>query len=195
MSSSTFILRTLITKSSSRLLHSSIDYTRQSTILNSKLSSTLHLRSSLRKRSSERTNKVFVEFDEISSNLMNLHRVWWDIVHQNLMKHNYQTWYQVWWDLTRYISSSLMRCCLSEMMKCRSYQVWWIVFVTFDESFSSKHSLSRKNSNQTVEHKRWNDQAWLKKRIHRNISARKISEVAFFDHISHFETKRNKSSY
>jgi hypothetical protein len=188
MSSSALILRTLITKSSFRLLYSSIDYTRRSTILNSKLSSILHLRSSLRNAHQRKQTKF-------SSSLMRYRQVWWDIVHQNLMKHSYQTWYQVWWDLTRYISSSLMKCCLSEMMRCRSYQVWWIAFVMSDESLSSKHSSSRKNSSQTVEHKRWDDQAWSRERIHKDISAKKKSEVAFLDHISHFETRRNQSSY
>jgi hypothetical protein len=188
MSSSTFILKTLITKSSFRLLYSSIDYTRRSTILNSKLSSTLHFRSSFRNVHQRKQTKF-------SSNLMKYRSIWRNIVHQNLMKHNYQTWYQIWWDLTRYISSNLMRCCLSEMIKCRSYQIWWVAFVMFDESLSSKHSSSRKNSNQTVEHRQWDDQAWSREWIHKNISARRKSEIAFLDHISHFETKRNQSSY
>jgi hypothetical protein len=125
MSFSTFILRTLITKNSSRLLYSSIDYTRRSTILNSKLSSTLHL------RSSQKTNKVLVEFDEISSSLMKYRsskfdeisfiKIWWDTVIRLDIKCDEiwrDTFRQIWWDV--------------------AYQRWWnVARIKFDESLSS----------------------------------------------------------
>jgi hypothetical protein len=109
MSSSAFILRTLITKSSFYLLHSTIDYTRRWAILNSKLSSTLHLRSSLRNAHQRRQTKF-------SSSLMRYRQVWWIFVEFDEIWRD--TFRQVWWDVV--------------------YQKWWdVVRINFDESLSS----------------------------------------------------------
>jgi hypothetical protein len=129
MSSSIFILRTLITKRSFHLLHSSINYIRRSTILNNKLSSTLHLCSSLRNAHQRNQTKfsssliryrqvwwIFIEFDEIS-----FIRIWWDTAIRFDIKFDEiwrDTFRQIWWNV--------------------DYQKWWdVVRIKFDESLSS----------------------------------------------------------
>jgi hypothetical protein len=141
MSSSTFILRTLITKSSFHFLHSSIDYIRRSTILNNKLSSILHFRSSFRNVYQRKQTKfssnlmryreiwwVFIEFDEIS-----FIKIWWDTIIRLDIKFNEiwrNTFRQIWWDV--------------------AYQKWWnVASIKFDESLSSC-LMSR--SHQSIRH-------------------------------------------
>jgi hypothetical protein len=138
MSSSIFIFRTLITKSSFHLLHSSIDYIRRSTNLNNKLSSTLHFRSSLRNAHQRKQTKfssslmkyrqiwwIFIEFDKIS-----FIRIWWDTIIKLDIKFEKiwrDTFRQVWWNV--------------------AYQKWWnVACIKFYKSFSScLMSLSRQN--------------------------------------------------
>jgi hypothetical protein len=59
----------------------------------------------------------------------------------------------------------------------------------FDEWFSLNINHLEKTRIKQSKHKRWNDQAWSWKRIHKNISAKKKSEIAFLDHIWHFWNK------
>ncbi len=149
-------------------------------------------------------------------------KVWWDVDHQiwwdalikfdeiRLIKFDEMS-------LIRFDEIQLIR--FDEMSSVRfdeksscSYQVWWVAFVKFDKSLSSslmsrlvkflslrkiELDLVRHLEKTRVEqskHKRWNDQAWSRERIHRNILCkRKKSEIAFFDHISHFETRRKNT--
>jgi hypothetical protein len=139
----------------------------------------------------------------------------------NLMKYDSS-------NLMKYNSSRLMKCRLSNLMKSRLIkfdersfvsslmnrfrQIWWIVFVEFDESFSSNlmsrfiKSLSfRKIELNFVRHlekirieqskyKRWDDQTWSRKRIHRNIFCKKENLKSHFSitfHISRQDATRH----
>ncbi len=91
----------------------------------------------------------FVRFDEKSFN-----QIWWKIVYIKLHES---------------LSSNLMN---------RFRQVWWIAFVEFDESLHqvsviSKNQIKSRSSFRKIrieqsKHKRWNDQAWSRERIHKN---------------------------
>ncbi len=92
---------------------------------------------------------------------------------------NHKMWHQVWWRVvsskltSRQFNKSLSLCLMS-----RSHQ---------------KHS-SFENRVRQSKHRRWDDQTWSWKRIHKNISAREKIRVVFLDHISRFE-RRRKTRY
>jgi hypothetical protein len=126
-------------------------------------------------------------------------KVWWDVAHQiwwdAFIKFDEMSFIR--FDeisLIRFDEMSSVRFdekSSSQAWWDRSYQVWWVAFVKFDESLSSslmsrlvKFLSSRKIELDFVrhlekirveqsKHKRWDDQAWSRERIHRNISARK----------------------
>jgi hypothetical protein len=118
--------------------------------------------------------------------------------------------------LMRYSSSDLTRCRLSDLMKSCLVKFDKIARIKFDESLSSR-LMSRfrrvwwvvsssschlekieldfvrhleKIRVEQSKHRRWNDQAWSRERIHRDISARKNlkSHFSITSHISRQDT-------
>jgi hypothetical protein len=177
MSSSVFILKTLITKSSSHLLHSSIDYTCRSTILNSKLSSISHLRSLLRnahqreqtKSSSSLMRYRLSEFDETQlSNLIS-----------SLMR--FDEIHFVKFDEMLLIRNDEMSLVSSLMSRPR--HVWWVALVKAFVISKKLESDNRNIDDEIIKHDHENEFTKI------SLQERK-SEVAFLDHISHFETRR-----
>jgi hypothetical protein len=110
-------------------------------------------------------------------------KVWWDVVHQ------------IWWDV--------------------AHQIWWVKFdkiarIKFDESLSSS-LMSRfvkllslrkigldlvchleKIRVEQSKHKRWDDQAWSRKRIHRNTFCKKKNLKSYFSITSHTSKQNAK---
>jgi hypothetical protein len=135
---------------------------------------------------------LFQKFDEMSLIMfdeMSLIRS--DEIH--LIRFDEMSFSQVWWD--------------------RSYQVWWVVFVKFDESLSSSlmsrlvkflslrkieldsvHHLERIRVEQS-KHRRWNDQAWSRERIHRNTFCKEKNLKSHFSITSHISRQNAKTRY
>jgi hypothetical protein len=101
----------------------------------------------------------------------------------------------------------------SQIWRDRSYQIWWVVFVKFDESLSSslmnrfvKFLSFRKIELDFVrhlekirieqsKHKRWNDQAWSRERIHKNTFCKKKNLKSHFLITSHISRQNAKTRY
>jgi hypothetical protein len=138
------------------------------------------------------------------------HQIWWDIVHQ------------IWWDIAHQIDEiqlikfddmSSVRFdekSFSQVWWDRSYQVWWVAFVKFDESLSSslmsrlvkflsfrKIELSfvrhlEKIRVEQSKHRRWDNQAWSRERIHRNTFCKKKNLKSHFSITFHISSKTQK---
>jgi hypothetical protein len=132
------------------------------------------------------------------------YQVWWDIARQNLMRYNYQTcWdvtHQVWWKTVIKFDEMLF-INFDEIHFVKLDETSLIRFdemsLMIDESLSSRFDEFRQALiiSKKIESNNRNIDDEIIKHDHENeftkISLKEeSSKVAFFDHISHFETKR-----
>jgi hypothetical protein len=126
-------------------------------------------------------------------------KVWWDVAHQIW----WDTAHQIWRDVVCQIlmKSRLARIkfdeSLSSSLMSRFRRVWWVVSSSschFEKLELDSVRHFEKTRIEQSKHRRWDDQAWSQERIHRNTFCKKEKfEIAFFDHISHFETRRKNT--
>jgi hypothetical protein len=89
------------------------------------------------------------------------HQVWWDIIEFDEISSNLMKYRSSEFDETSLIRFDEMTLMFDESLSLKS-----------DESFlSSINHLEKTRVKQSI-HKRWDDQAWSRERIHKNISAK-----------------------
>ncbi len=142
-------------------------------------------------------------------------KIWWDVAHQiwwnALIKFDEMS--LIKFDEIQFIRFDEMSFVKFDEKSSRSYQIWWVAFVKFDESLSS-NLMSRlvkflslrkieldlvrhleKTRVEQSKHRRWNDQAWSRKRIHRNTLCKRKNLKSHFSITSHISRQNAKTRY